>query len=249
MAGVICICGATHLEIHWIRKALIREEEWAQGSALYTQGSYQGKRILLIRTGVGAKNIRRALRLITPDQEIGLAINIGCAGSIMPHMRVAHLNIPVRIGLHMHETDECVPERGLLTFSRTVAMGFKRRKVHFLPSLTVKKAFNREEKRVLHHAAPELGSVDLESYYFARFFSELRIPYLIVRSISDNWDHGIPAVPYLSPSCWKSWRRMPRPSIELPNIVRFHLGVILACWVNQRFIRFFIRKAAIPGRL
>jgi len=244
---MICICGATNLEIHWIRKVLIREEEWAQGSALYLQGSYQGKRILLIRSGIGAKNIRRALRHIPPDQKIALAINIGCAGSVMPHMRVAHLNIPVRIGLHMDETDEFVPERGLLAFAHNIAMAFKRRKVHFLPSLTVKKAFDREEKRALHHSAPELGSVDLESYYFARFFSEIHIPYLIVRSVSDTWDHRLPPVPYLSPSCWKSWRRMPRPSIELPNILRFHLGVILACWINQRFIHLFIRNAAMPG--
>jgi nucleoside phosphorylase len=244
---MICICGATHLETHWIRKALIREEEWGQGPALYLQGSYQGKSILLIRSGIGGKNIRRALRHIPPDHKIGLAINIGCAGSVMPHMRVAHLNIPVRIGLHMHEANDCIPEKGLLTFARSMAMAFKRTKVHFLPSLTVKKAFNREEKRVLHHSAPELGSVDLESYYFARFFSELRTPYLIVRSVSDTWDHRLPPVPYLNPSCWKSWRRMPRPSIELPNIVRFHLGVILACWINQRFINLFIRKAAMPG--
>ena len=237
---MICICGATPLEIYWLKKGMTKKAEWRAGSAQYYLGLYSNQKILLIQTGIGGKNLRHAIKGVFPHYDIRLAINIGCAGAIMPHMRIAHLNIPPMIGVHINHT-YYHPHSEWLQFARFTAMSFKRAKVHFFSALTIQAALDREDKKTLHKTSPDLGCVDLESYYFAQFFSDLQIPYLIIRAVSDTWDFSLPPIPYADPSCWKKWSCMPILSRQLPRILFFHLAVIRACWTNQRFIRYFVR--------
>lgn len=239
---LICICGASPLEILWIKRGLNIKEERREGSALYRFGNYLDQKVLLVQSGIGGKNIRRALRDLPLKYDIGLAINIGCTGSLVPDLRTAHLNIPCQIKLDKQQGVNYTPQKKIFAFAYYTAISFKRGKSHFLPALTVKKAIDREEKMTLLRNDPELGCIDLESFYFARFFSGLHIPYLIVRSVSDTWDFTLPPAPYLSPLCWRRWAYMPRLSKQLPNILRFHLAVIQACWTNQRFINLLIHS-------
>ncbi|MGA1864203.1 MAG: hypothetical protein ACMUHX_04000 [bacterium] len=243
---LICICGASPLEIFWIKRGLKIKATWREGSALYLFGTYSGQKVLLVQSGIGGKNIRCALRDLPLKYDIGLAINIGCTGSLVPHLRVAHLNIPCQIRLYKQNNLNYTPNKKTLLFARSRAISFKRAKSHFLPALTIKKAMDREEKMALLRNDPDLGCIDLESFYFARFFSDIQIPYLIVRAVSDTWDFNLPPVPYLSPSCWRRWTYMPGISKQLPNILRFHIAVIKACWANQRFVRYLIRGIERP---
>jgi len=207
---------------------------------LYQFGTYLNKKILLVQSGIGGKNIRRALRSLPLKYDISLAINIGCTGSLVPSIRIAHLNIPCQIKLYKEQAMNFIPQKEVLAFAHSTANEFNRATSHFFPALTVKKVFDREEKMALHRNAPELGCVDLESYYFAQFFSKLQIPYLIIRAVSDTCELSLPPVSYLSPSYWKRWAHMPELSKQLPSILRFHLAVIQACWINQRFINFLL---------
>jgi nucleoside phosphorylase len=239
---LICICGASPLEILWIKRGLNKRAEWREGSALYRFGTYLDQKVLLIQSGIGGKNIRRALRDLPLKYDIGLAINIGCTGSLVPYLRIAHINIPCKIKLDKQQGVNYMPQKEILVFARFTAISFRGGKAHFLPALTVKKALDREEKLALHRNDPELGCIDLESFYFARFFSEAHIPYLIVRAVSDTRDFSLPPVPYLSPFCWRRRTYMPKISKQLPNILRFHIALIQACWTNQRFINLLIRS-------
>jgi nucleoside phosphorylase len=230
------------LEILWIKRGLNIESEWKEGPAFFRFGTYLDQKVLLVQSGIGGKNIRGALRDLPLKYDIGLAVNIGCTGSLVPYLRTAHLNIPSKIKLYEQKNLSYTPQKKTLGFARSVAISFKRGKSHFLPALTIKKVIHREEKIALLRNDPELGCIDLESFYFARFFSEVQIPYLIVRAVSDTCDFTLPPIPYLSPLCWRRRAYMPRLSKELPNILRFHLAVIKACWTNQRFINHLIRN-------
>lgn len=243
---IICICGASPLEILWIKRGLKIKSEWGEGSVIYRFGTYSDQKVLLVQSGIGGKNIRRALCELPLKYDIGLAINIGCTGSLVPHLRIAHLNIPCQIRLHKQNNLNYTPKKKTLLLARSRAISFKRVKSHFLPALTIKKVIDRKEKIALRRNDPELGCIDLESFYFARFFSDIQIPYLIVRAVSDMWDFNLPPVPYLSPSCWYRRTYMPGISKQLPNILRFHLAVIRACWTNQRFVGYLIRGIKSP---
>lgn len=232
----ICICGATPQEIFWIKRGLTGKTEWREGPSKYHFGTYMGQKTLLVQSGIGGKNIRRALRNLPSRLRIRLAINIGCTGSLSPYMRIAHLNIPPQIRLHMKEAALCMTEKRMLALACLTANSFRGSKVYFLPSMTVKRVFDREDKLDLHREFPDLGCVDMESYYFAQFFSQLSIPYLIIRSVSDTCNLRLPPFQYLNAFWWKRRRLIPRPVNQLPNILRFHLAVIMACWTNQRFI-------------
>jgi hypothetical protein len=155
---------------------------------------------------------------------------------------VAHINIPCQIRLYNQNNLNYTPKKKTLLFARYTAISYKRIKSHFLPALTIKKTINRKEKMALLRNNPELGCIDLESFYFARFFSEVNIPYLIIRSVSDTLDFVLPPTPYLSPLCWRRKAYMPGLSKQLPNILRFHIAVIKACWTNQRFVKHLIRS-------
>lgn len=239
---LICICGASPLEILWIKRGLNKRAEWREGSKLYRFGTYLEQKVLLVQSGIGGKNIRSTLRDLPLKYDIGLAINIGCTGSLVPYLRIAHINIPCQIKLDKQQSVNYMPQKKILVFAHSTAILFKKGKSHFLPTLTVKKVLGREEKMALHRVYPKLGCIDLESFYFARFCSELHIPYLIVRAVSDTWDFSLPPVPFLSPFCWRRLTYMPKISKQLPNILRFHLAVIRACWTNQRFVHLLIRR-------
>jgi len=238
---MIGICSATPLEIYWIKKELTKVTEWGTGSARFFQGVYLDQKILLIQSGIGRKNIRRALKGLFPYPEIRLAINIGCTGAIVPQMEIAHINIPPQIRLHI-KNGYYQPHHEWLNFAVDTAISFKRTKTHFFPALTIQTALDREGKLDLHRKAPDLGCVDLESYYFAQFFSERQIPYVIIRAVSDTWNLRLPPIPYLNPSCWKKWSCTPIFSRHLLHILLFHLAAIRACWTNQRFIRYFLDR-------
>ena len=59
---LICICGASPLEIFWIKRGLKKRTECREGSAIYLLGAYLNQDVLLVQSGIGGKNIRGALR-------------------------------------------------------------------------------------------------------------------------------------------------------------------------------------------
>ncbi|MBN2372764.1 hypothetical protein JXL19_03095 [bacterium] len=233
---VICICGATPQEIFWIKRGLIGKTIWEKGRSIYYYGSYMGKRALLVQSGIGGKNIRRSLRNLPKELKIRLALNIGCAGSLMPYMKIAHLNIPPQVRLREKDAASFNTGKEMLALACSTAGSFRASKVSFLPSMTVKSAFDREDKIALHRESPDLGCVDMESYYFASFFSLLDIPYLIIRSVSDTWNFKLPPLTYLNPFWWKRHHLIPRPIDQVPNVLRLQFAVIFACYANQRFV-------------
>ena len=240
----ICICGATSQETFWIKKALTPQMEWKEGSAIYRLGTCSGKKICLIQSGIGRKNLIRALCKIPFDHNIILALNIGCTGSLLPYLKISNLNIPPQISLHLKKHSKQMPPKDLLYLALLTARSFKRIKAHFLPSLTVKKTFDKKDKLALHRTAPHFGCIDMESYYFAQFFSQHKIPYLVIRSVSDTRYFKLPPFPFLSPSCWKNKKSglIPVPMSHLPCILRFHTALYFACWTNQSFVLALIKK-------
>ncbi|MGA1795053.1 MAG: hypothetical protein ACMUIL_04250 [bacterium] len=214
---------------------MCRKREWAIGSARFVKGIYLKHPVLLVQSGIGRRNIHRALSNLPDDRAIAAAINIGCTGALVPEMKVAHLNIPQEIRLHPQGSVETVPE-AMFVHARSAAGAFGTAKVHFRPSATVAGAFDPEQKRALRLKAPDIGCVDLESYHFARFFAQRGIPSLVARGVSDTYDAVLPPVSWCDPSCWKRWHRMGVPSGKLLGAIRFHLAVLMACWINRRFV-------------
>lgn len=246
--GLICICGATPLETLWLKRGLTGHIKWKEGPAWYQIGQYMGERVILVQSGIGGKNIRRALQNLPKNPRIKLAFNIGCTGALVPSMKTAHLNVSSRILLYTDNDTHYIPEKDMLDLARSAIINFKCPNAHFLPSMTVKGPFDREDKMALHKKVPDLGCVDLESYYFAQFFARLRIPYLIARSVSDTWNLRLPPSAGLNPFWWKRKRWLPAPVKQLPDILRFHLAAIMACRKNQKFAGYLIEQIRLLGQ-
>lgn len=232
---MICICGATPIETFWINKGICGKREWAIGSARFVKGTYLKHPVLLVQSGIGRRNMHRALSNLPDDRTIGSAINIGCTGALVPAMKVAHLNIPREIRLHPEGSVETVSE-AMFMHARSAAGAFRMGRVHFRPSATVNTAFDREQKHALRLKAPDIGCIDLESYHFARFFAQRGIPCLVARGISDTYNAVLPPVSWCDPSCWRRWHRMGIPSRKLLCTIRFHIALLMACWMNRRFV-------------
>jgi adenosylhomocysteine nucleosidase len=145
--------------------------------------------LLFLKTGVGTENasgaLRRGLQRTSPQAVLG----IGYAGGLSPQLRVGDLvvarcimgSLPSVISADLLRAAECIRVEGPAVYFGTI--------------LTVNEVIGTSmHKKSLAASLPprEVGCVDMESSAIALVCSEFRLPFLIVRCVTDTLDEDLP---------------------------------------------------------
>jgi adenosylhomocysteine nucleosidase len=135
------------------------------------------RNVNLLTLGVGRKNAERRLREWFADGSADAVIAIGLAGALSPALKVADLVVD-RSGWAL---DDSPNHESSAT-------------IHFGKVITVDEIVGARGKRELaaNHEFPDIACVEMESEAIARVCREQRLPYLLVRAVSDLFDEDFP---------------------------------------------------------
>ena len=143
--------------------------------------------VALLETGEGPRNAERALREWLDEHQARAVINVGMAGALTDSLQVGD----VMIAREVRDNDRRFDASTSSLFRRALALEAQRVGV----ALTVDEVVcSASDKRRLAASANvnEVAWVDMESAAIAAVCDELRMPYLIVRAISDRLDEDLP---------------------------------------------------------
>lgn len=143
--------------------------------------------LALIETGEGPRNATRVLRSWLEKKDARAVINIGFAGSLSPLLQIGDIVIAREVRNNTESFDASASP--LFQFAEKVQNARPGTAITVDEILCEAKA-----KRRLAETLPanEIGWVDMESAAIASVCNSMKIPFLIVRSISDAFDEDLP---------------------------------------------------------
>lgn len=143
-----------------------------------------------IKTGMGTKNADSQLRkFIGNRKDIRCILSVGLAGALTPELKTGDLVIAENI----HNCKDNRPTAELLATARKIHIADFA--IYFGTALTVDRIISSpRERRALADKIqdPKVIFMDMESTAVARVCSELSIPFIIIRSISDEFHEDFP---------------------------------------------------------
>ena len=182
-------------------KALVRDPQTTLvDQAIVTRGTIEGQQIALVQVGMGKgcaqKGAHTALRLCRP----AAVFAIGYAGGLTPDAMPGDLVMATSVSLAgnpaspsvsgPHPTLRLSPDEALVGGCRTALDGLAMR-VHRGPILTVPQIANAASKGSAARDTDALA-LDMESYWIADVMVRSRVPFAVVRAISDRLRDEVP---------------------------------------------------------
>lgn len=200
MEPVILILGALRDEIAGVKKSMAVKKQKRLGKTDVWLGTWQGRQVVLARTGVGPERAEKALMSLIKQVSPSLVISIGYAGGAHRDVRggdliVAERALALNPGTSLLEAVEKEAETFSMDASWVdLAKQVKipgDRGIHFGGLLTVAEAVcDPELKRKIGDRFPVLA-IDMETAVFARMARERNIPLFSVRAITDTVDQKL----------------------------------------------------------
>jgi len=173
---------ATHHDESWVVVAALRRE-------LSALRQLQRENLIFLETGIGTNNAREKLTKFVEKRGADFVLAVGMAGALSASMRVGDLFI----------ADRAIGPSTIMTsaslYSLAKLVGLKGANIHVGAAVTTNEfVCEATRKRSLAAALGphQMGCVDMESWSVARVCTEHRIPFLIIRSISDLLGEDLP---------------------------------------------------------
>jgi nucleoside phosphorylase len=181
------IIYALDLEIKPFRQNLTVREERPLGKGTLALCDWHGQELALVKSGVGGKNIFRALDGLCAAWQPDFLILTGFAGACDPQFHSGQVVIPGNIVTADGRTlVTAIDEVKAVTQAAPCTM------------VTVTKIYQFTDKqRLLHEQGPG-RVVDMESGFFAAWALECGIPFLVVKAISDPYRFTLPSSRFIA---------------------------------------------------
>lgn len=154
-------------------------------------GSVAGRKLEVRCTGVGARKARASLDQIVDSRASEVLIFVGSAGALTGSLKVGDLLVADRFVSSVDPTDVKWASESRW-FARAAALA----KARVGPILTtpevVSSAEAKRELALRHALERENAAVDMESHAWATLAIEAKIPFVVLRAISDTVDEDLP---------------------------------------------------------
>ena len=198
---MLAITGAMNEEIKDIHRIMAVESTDESGDASIYKGRYKNKDLLLAKTGVGKQKAQAALRSLLNNYPITGIISTGFTGALIPELKVGDIVVYSSVICADGLSTDCYDaDPRLLSIAREC------KAIEFRCGLGItglNLAASVWEKRKLNETT-SAEVVDMESYWIARVADEYRIPFVIIRSVSDALVDSLPEL-----SSWRSREVIP----------------------------------------
>lgn len=197
---IIGIIGAMDLEINIIKEALIIEDEHTYAGFKYYKGRIYELDIVLTCCGVGKVNAAACTQILIDKFNVDCIINTGIAGSLHGDVKICDIVISDNVTYHdvrkgqmkscfpfkeFFEADERLKEFAIEAFEVAAQNASK----YHLGKIVTGEAFisDIKAKEIIIESHSPL-CVEMEGAAIGHVASINNIPFLVIRSISDNAD-------------------------------------------------------------
>jgi adenosylhomocysteine nucleosidase len=185
---MIALLGALKEEISCLRKRMTITETVSEGTFTLFCGTWQGREILLVQTGMGKQRAQAATRHLVERYPITTLVSLGFAGALADELRAGDVVLYSAV----HCADDASSQQGAYCVSddlparATWTLEDEAVNIFCKPGVTVSHAVLLPEKKAELADAFDASVVDMESYWIAEIASEAQIPFVIIRSVSDT---------------------------------------------------------------
>ena len=170
----ILLCCATK----WESSPLIRRWALCEVNPLRYEGSVHSVDVVVLKTGIGAPNVREALACVAAPR---LLLSTGFAGALQPGMASGDL------ALEVHGLDLSVPQA-----AREIAAA-QNVPIHFGRMAHSDRILSDPKDKISLGGAGRCFAVDMESREIRVSAGRLGCPFLAARVILDSLDDSLPA--------------------------------------------------------
>lgn len=200
MGSCICIIGAIGEEIAGIKQRLRIRDKHRLGHASVFEGEWQGREVLLVRSGMGMGRAGASLAAVCERFSPKLIISIGYAGGLDPALNSGDLLIAERVlglsgggpvnfdgarSIAVEALAQGLVDQALLLPAPQGAA------VHRGALLTVDDPILKPEQKIAAGKLYSAQAVDMETLALARLARENGIHFLSIRAISDTADQEL----------------------------------------------------------
>jgi len=186
------IVGAVDGELKQLRGRMQRVVPRKSRRGRVWQGEWNGNPLILVRTGVGPRKARTAVKHLLAGGRFRGILSIGFAGGLQAGWKVGDLVIPDEI-LTLPPLPEAkhLPDPSLVERVCRRA-GKSRWPFHTGRMLTSNRVICSAREKGRLGATYQAGSVEMESAVLAELARQASLPILVIRVISDEADFSLP---------------------------------------------------------
>ena len=186
----LAVVAALDDEIRIIRSRMAIDSRHHVRPALFVGGVYQGKPIVLVRSGIGREAMDRAIRYCLDRYHPSFCLHVGYCGGTDPQYHVGDLLVAnaiadSRSGKRVSPPSDIVEKAMRICRDRKL-----RAKVGAL--VTVDSPVTSPHDKAFVGTQHEACGMDMESAPLAAACASRSIPYLVVRAILDPLDFALP---------------------------------------------------------
>ncbi len=186
------ITAAVDREIHAFRGQLesLCPEKILNGKAW--SGRWQGKPVLLVRTGIGPKKAEAVIAPLIANRKFVGIISIGYSGALQIDYRIGDIVVPEEIqAIEPLPQDSFHPDKDLLQKAWSLDRD-SLQPLHKDRMLTTDRVISSSHEKKHLGKKYKAGSVEMESAVIARLAEKASIPFLVIRVILDEANFSFP---------------------------------------------------------
>jgi adenosylhomocysteine nucleosidase len=193
---MLAIMGAFGQEIIDLRRQMVIEEVVARRDCRLYCGKFKNRDTLLVQTGMGKERAENATRFILERYPVTAIISLGFAGALAPELRIGDVVVcsilhgAPGLGEEKQRLEPLAPDANLLSMA-SQGLGDGATRFCLGSGITVLQLDSSTQK--MHGLSETFHAhiIDMESYWIARIASAQQIPFIAIRSISDNMQSSV----------------------------------------------------------
>ena len=196
----IAVIGAMEQEVELLRNALTNTETQTIANSEYTTGTYEGKEVVLLKSGIGKVNAAMSTTILLHTFKPDVVINTGSAGGYDPALEVGavvisdevrHHDVDVTIfGYEMGQVPQMPPafksDEKLMEIAKLAVteVGEHQYGVGLICSGD---SFMNDPVRVekVREYFPQMKAVEMEAAAVAQVCHQFCTPFVVIRALSD----------------------------------------------------------------
>lgn len=186
---MLALLGAFGQEITDLKRQMVIQESVTEQHFKLYCGTFQKKNILVVKTGMGKERAESATRYILKHYPVNKLISLGFAGGLAPELMIGDVVVCSTLCCDS-QGEVYTSDAHLLSLASKVKENIETRS--FIGSsvtalyLDASPHKMREVRDIFR-----TDIVDNESYWIASIASSNKIPFIAIRSISDDIEHSI----------------------------------------------------------
>ncbi len=186
----VVIFAALKEEVATLKKKMsgVSEEDFV------TEGKLRDKEVVLVITGVGGKRARESAEFVLDKFQPKLVISTGMCGATVPELKIGDLVLytsVLRLNREGEVKDRVICDENLLS---SIAKLLRKGKFtfHLGDGITSPRVVCQPEEKLNLGEKFDVEAVDMESFFVSRIAELKSIPFLTLRSVSDEVSERLP---------------------------------------------------------